>query len=233
MEHVRQPGATTPRNDFGDDYWNSKGGQTWVRLQERLDDAMAPLTDMALDAAAPQAGERVIDVGCGGGATVIELARRVGPAGHVPGVDVSEVMAAHARDRIVAERLLNAELQVADAASAQFASADADLMFSRFGVMFFSQPDAAFTHMRRAMRPGGRLLFVAWRSREENAWAAVPLEAGKPFLPSEPKADPHAPGPYAFADPKRVQAILQAGGWDDISIVPHDAPVRLSKAGDL
>jgi SAM-dependent methyltransferase len=172
-------------------------------------------------------------VGCGGGATVIELARRVGPTGHVLGVDISEMLAAHARDRIAAERLLNAELQVADAASAQLVSADADLLFSRFGVMFFSQPDAAFTHLRRAMRPGGRLLFVAWRSRQENAWVTVPLEAGNPFLPPEPKAEPGAPGPYAFADAKRVQAILLAGGWQDISIASHEAPVRLSKAGDL
>ncbi|WP_191970260.1 class I SAM-dependent methyltransferase [Methylobacterium planeticum] len=214
-------------------YWNDRAGETWAELQARIDANFSALTALALEAAAPQAGERVIDIGCGCGATVLDLARRVGPTGSVLGVDVSEPMAARARARIAAAGLAQAQVQVADAAAGAFDWTGADLMFSRFGVMFFAEPAAAFAHLRRQMRPGGRLLFACWRPLAENPWFTVPLEAGRPFLPPQPPADPTAPGPFAFADPERVRQVLATAGWREIGVSPREAPMRMADADDL
>ena len=214
-------------------YWNERAGETWARLQERIDANFAALTTLALDAAAPGPGERVIDIGCGCGATVLDLARRVGPTGRVLGVDVSEPMVVRARARIAVQALTQAQVQIADAATGLFRWGKADLMFSRFGVMFFAEPEAAFAHLRRQMRPEGRLLFACWRPLAENPWFTVPLEAGRRYLPPQPPADPEAPGPFAFADPERVRRILAAAGWRDIVARPQEAPMQMAGAGDL
>ena len=214
-------------------YWNDKAAVTWTTFQEHIDTVFAPLTAVALDAAAPATGERVIDVGCGCGATVLELARRVGPTGHVLGLDVSEPMSARARERIAAEKMGNAKVVVDDAATYASPRDDADLLFSRFGVMFFADPAAAFANLRLAMRPGGRLLCMAWRPLAENPWFTVPMEAARPLLPPQPPPEPYAPGPFAFADAERVRGILAAAGWREASIVRHDKPMRLAGVGQL
>ncbi len=213
--------------------WNDRAGDNWTALQERLDAMFAPLTAAALTAAAPKGGERVIDIGCGCGATLLELASRVGSEGRVLGVDVSEPMAGRARERIAAAGLGNAEVLVSDAASHAFPQAAADLLFSRFGVMFFADPAAAFANLRRAMRPGGRLLFVAWRALSDNAWFSVPLEAARPLLPPQPAPEPDAPGPFAFADEGRVRAILSQAGWRDIELRRRDVPIPVAGPGQI
>ena len=213
-------------------YWNDKAGANWTALQGQIDALFVPITELALAAAAPAPGEAVIDIGCGCGATVLALAERVGSAGRVLGVDVSEPMAARARERIAAAGLTNASVQVTDASTHGFA-AQADLLFSRFGVMFFADPTAAFANLRRGVRAGGRLLFAAWRPVEENSWFSVPLAAGRPLLPEEPPADPDAPGPFAFRDPARVRAILSGAGWREIEFQPRDVPMRVGGAGGL
>jgi SAM-dependent methyltransferase len=164
---------------------------------------------------------------------VLDLARRVGPTGHVLGLDVSEAMSARARERIAAAGLENAKVVVDDAATYAFPRHDADLVFSRFGVMFFAEPAAAFANLRLAMRPGGRLLGTAWRPLAENPWFIVPLEAARPLLPPQPPPEPHVPGPFAFADAERVRSILRAAGWRSAEIVRHDMPLRLAGAGQL
>lgn len=214
-------------------YWNDRAAETWTAFQERLDALFTPLTGLALDAAAPAPGERVLDIGCGCGATVLALAERVGPTGHVLGLDVSEPMSARARERIAAGRIGNAEVIVADAANRAFATADTDLLFSRFGVMFFADPVTAFANLRRTMRPGGRLLCAAWRPLAENPWFNVPLNAGLPLLPPPPPSDPHAPGPFAFADRARTEGILTSAGWRDVSLTPHDVQMRFAGAGEV
>ncbi|MGD0102741.1 MAG: class I SAM-dependent methyltransferase [Rhodopila sp.] len=146
-------------------YWNDRAAVTWTAFQERLDVLFEPLTALALDAAGPAKGEHAIDVGCGCGATVLALADRVGPSGQVLGLDVSNPMAARARERIAASGLTNVQIMVSDAATHDFAGAGVDLLFSRFGVMFFADPVAAFANLHRAVRPGGRLLCAAWRPR--------------------------------------------------------------------
>lgn len=207
------------------DYWNAAAGQTWVELNEALDRQLAPLGDAALAALAARAGEKILDIGCGAGATTAALAAAVGPAGAVTGVDVSRPLLEHARRRGSAARFVEADAQTADLGTGH------DALFSRFGVMFFADPTAALANLRRALRPGGRLAFVCWRPLAENPWMRDPIMAALPHLPPMPPPDPLAPGPFAFADPERVRGILERAGFADIAIDPFDT--HLSTGADL
>jgi SAM-dependent methyltransferase len=215
-------------------YWNSPAAAGWLAEQERLDALLAPLTETALDRAAPRPGEHAVDVGCGCGATVLALARRVGPSSGVLGLDVSERLVGRARERIAEAGLgAAARVDLADAASHPFAP-EADLLFSRFGVMFFADPAAAFANLRRALRPSGRMVFAAWRPLLDNPLFLVPVKAARArvALPEEPPPEPGAPGPFAFDDPARVRGILDAAGWRGVEIAPHDTALRLAATGD-
>lgn len=214
-------------------YWNDRAAQTWTALQERLDAQFAVLTQAVLEAAAPAAGETVLDIGCGCGATVLELARRVGPDGTVLGLDISEPMSARARERIAEHGLTNAMVQVSDASIHPFPAAEADLLFSRFGVMFFDDPTAAFANLRAGMRPGGRMLCAAWRPLNENSWFDVPMRAAEGLIAPPPPVPPHAPGPFAFADAARTVAMLGSAGWREAKATRQDAPMRFAEAGRL
>jgi SAM-dependent methyltransferase len=214
-------------------YWNDRAGATWTAFQERLDALFEPLTALVLGAAAPKSGERAIDIGCGCGATVLALAERLGPTGEVLGLDVSEPMATRARERIAAAGLTNARIVLSDAAAYDFPSGRADLLFSRFGIMFFVDPAAAFANLRRAMRQGGRLLCAAWRPLADNPWFTVPLEAARALLPPQPPADPDAPGPFAFANADRMFGILAKAGWNEATLTRHDVPMHVAAAGQI
>ena len=151
-----------------------------------MDRAVAALTKELLDLATPQPGERVLDIGCGPGTTVLELARRVGPGGHVLGADVSEPSVARACERIATAGLRHAEAIVADASAYPFTPDSFELAFSRFGIMFFSDPVAAFENVQRAMKPGGRLALAVFRAASETLWPNAPLEAVRHLLPPIP-----------------------------------------------
>jgi SAM-dependent methyltransferase len=206
--------------------WNGGSGERWLRYQERLDDALAPFGAAALDAASPGAGERVLDVGCGCGATTLELARRVGADGYVLGADISAPMVERARVR-AREQTPSPEFQLADASRLVFDGERFDLLFSRFGVMFFDQPVPAFAHLRSLLRPGGRLVFACWRPLAENEWVTLPLEVARPWLPDTPPADPHAPGPFALSDSDRTRRILTEAGFGYVLVRPFDAGMRI------
>ncbi len=189
-------------------YWNGEGGEHWVKQQAQTDAVLAPVADAILAHAAPQASDRVLDIGCGCGSTTLLLAPKVA---HVTGLDISAPMLAVARAR--GAGIPNIDWVQADA-SAYTPDVPFDLLFSRFGVMFFGDPVAAFTTLRRALRPGGKLAFVCWRPITENPWMQAPLHAaygaGAPRLP-KPGADD--PGPFAFADPDKVTRILTGAGF--------------------
>jgi SAM-dependent methyltransferase len=208
-------------------YWNADAGDRWVRWQEQLDAAFAPITAAAIASANPRGGEAALDVGCGCGATVLGLARGVGSGGRVVGVDVSEPMLAVAESRVRAAGLTNVTLLLSDASSHPFEPATFDLAFSRFGVMFFENPVEAFANIRRALRPDGRIGFVCWRGLGENPWFHVPLDAVLPLVPKPPKPDPEAPGPMAFADPDRVRRVLAGAGYRNVRIDAFDTRVSL------
>ena len=179
-------------------------------------------------ALAPRPGERVLDIGCGGGETALGLARAVAPDGTVVGIDLSAAVLAFARR--AAERCERVRFIQADAQLFPFEPASFDAAFSRFGVMFFADPTAAFINIRRSLRPDGRLAFVCWRALEENPLDVLPLRAASAHLPPQPAHDPDAPGPFAFADPARVRDILERAGFGEIEIVARD---ELVGSGDL
>jgi len=203
--------------------WNGQRGERWVANQARLDTLVAVFGQAAIEAAAPATGERALDIGCGAGASSLALAARVGAGGQVLGVDISEPLIERAR--ALARHDMPALFQVADASSAELPEGAFDILFSRFGVMFFDDPTAAFAHMRRALRPGGRVAFVCWRGAAENDWMRLPVGALKGILPPSALRDPEAPGPFSFGDRVRMARILTAAGFTDIAIMPFDASV--------
>lgn len=204
-------------------YWNEEGGRRWVENIERIERMISPLTEDLLALAAPRAGERVLDVGCGGGVTSAAFAAAVGVGGHVLGVDVSAVILDVARGRYADRAGL--EFRVGDAAT--MALEGFHVVTSRFGVMFFADPAAAFANLRRALSPEGRLAFVCWRTLDENPWMAEATRAAFTVLPRPEPAPPGAPGPFAFADPARLRGVLDAAGFRDIDIAPHDRQLDL------
>lgn len=207
-------------------YWNASAGETWAAMQDQLDRQIGPLGERAMAALAPEVGERAIDIGCGCGQTTMALAARVGPRGSVLGVDISHPMLEVARRRVAAAGLAQVTLSEADAQTHAFAAGAFDAVFSRFGVMFFSDPAAAFANIRKALRPGGRLGFVCWRPFADNPWMMVPLTAALQHLPPiPPPTDPFAPGPFALADADRLRGFLSSAGFADIRIEPFDAMI--------
>lgn len=213
-------------------YWNEDQGPKWVAYQEALDAVLAPFTDVLLGAAALRRGERVLDIGTGCGASALEAARAVGREGRVTGLDVSVPMSAHARTRAAALAETEPDaapvtFEVADAAVYNWPAGPSDVAISRFGMMFFDAPDAAFSNLRRGLTRGGRQVFVAWQGLFENQWVSVPLTTMLEHVPAPEPPPPGAPGPFAFADPERVRAILDSAGFTDIAITPFTAAMRL------
>ncbi len=209
-------------------YWNDAGGNAWVEHQGLLDRINRPVGEIIAERADPGAGAQVLDIGCGAGATTLDMARRVGPDGRAVGLDVSDALLELARQRASAEAIGNVDFVRADAATHDFGAPTFDAAISRYGVMFFEDPDAAFANLHRAVRPGGGLTFACWRSAAENPLTLVPLEAAAPFLPEPPKAPVDGPGRFAFADADRVRGILDRSGWRQVDIAPLDVATPVS-----
>ena len=206
------------------EFWNGIGGKIWVDIQEAMDQQLLPLGQAAMDALAPRSGGRLLDIGCGSGQTSLDLADAVGPGGSVVGLDISAPLIDLAKHRAAGRK--NVAFEEGDAQRYAFTETMFDGVFSRFGVMFFDDPVAAFQNIRRALKPDGHLAFVCWRSYDENPTFKLPMTAASPFLktPTDTPA-PDAPGPFAFAESARVQSILSAAGFRQVKINPHDTLV--------
>lgn len=199
-------------------YWNGIAGQKWARSQDRLDAMLSVVSRRLIDSAAPRPHERILDIGCGCGDTTMALAAR----GAAPiGIDVSQPMLERARLRAPGLSFMEA-----DAATMAF-EPEHDAIVSRFGVMFFDNPDAAFRNMRKALKPGGRMVFACWRDWRENEWVRLPVSAVRALLPPQPQLGPEDPGPFSFADLGRVRRILAGAGFDRITAEPFDADLTL------
>jgi SAM-dependent methyltransferase len=182
---------------------------------------IAPIGRLAMDRAGLTTGEHVLDVGCGCGDSTLEIARRVGAAG-VLGCDVSAPMLALAAERARAAGLAEIRFVQADAQVHPFPPAAFDVVYSRFGVMFFADPAAAFTNLARALRPGGRVAFACWQELAKNPWMLVPLGGAAQVIPLPPPPAPGAPGPFSMGDPERVRRILTEAGLDQIVVAPYE-----------
>jgi ubiquinone/menaquinone biosynthesis C-methylase UbiE len=211
------------------DFWNSTAAAVWVESQTRMDKMLAPLTEVALSAAAVHSGERVIDVGCGCGDTSLQL----GQAGAaVWGIDISAAMLTRAKERAVELALEKVRFSQTDAAT-QTLTADHDLIFSRFGIMFFDDPIAALSNLRTGLKPGGRLCFVCWQPPRRNLWMSTAGAAIQPFLPPpESPPDPRAPGPFAFADKDYLAGVLDQAGFKDTRIESVERSMHLADTLD-
>jgi SAM-dependent methyltransferase len=220
-----------PKNEAEVSYWNSAGGRRWVERQQSQDVVLGPILQATLERAQVGQGERVVDIGCGTGASSIALAERVGPPGQVLGVDVSAPMLARAAERLPPGAPV--KFVRADATTYRFEPAAFDLLFSRFGVMFFAEPVRAFANLRAALKPGGRLAFACWRKLDENPWLQVPLRATLEHVPPLPRPGPEEPGPFSFASEQRVHRILADAGFQSVILEPRDFDLDIACGGGI
>lgn len=201
--------------------WNGGAGHAWVAEQELVDTMFAPIERLLLEAVAPGQALRALDVGCGTGGTTLALARRLGPGAHCTGIDISAPMVEAARRR-AADAGPAVEFVCADAQQHAFAPGSVDLFVSRFGVMFFDDPVAAFANLRKATRAGGQLRFIAWRGPDENPFMTAAERAARPLLPGLPERVPDEAGQFGFAREERMRAILGQAGWEGLGFQPVD-----------
>ena len=213
-------------NPRGAAFWNSTMGHAWVSQQAVISDVFTSVTSVSLVAAAAKQGEHVIDIGCGPGDTLLAFARAVGPSGDALGVDVSVPMLEFARHRAAEAGLANVTCALADATTYAFEPRRANLVYSRFGMMFFDDPIKAFTNIRSAMKMGGRLVFVCFRTMPESPWFRVPIEAARPHVPPQPRVDPLAPGMFSLAREDRLRGVLTEAGFREIALNATDVPIH-------
>lgn len=202
--------------------------RAWLEVREPLERQLEPLGEAVMAELELLPGERVLDIGCGVGATPLALARAVGTSGQVVAVELLRAAIEVARRDPSLPR--NVDFLCGDAQSYPFAPGSFDAVFSRFGVMFFADPAAAFGNLRRALRPGGRLGFVCWRGLDENELDELPLRAASAFLPAQLVADTASSTWFSFSRPESIHEVLAHAGFSDVKIAPHDEQVR---SGDL
>ena len=221
-----QTPAAHPRNEDQAAFWNGAAGRHWAERQAMQDVLLAPVSSILMARAQIRAGETIIDIGCGCGATSRDLAERVGPRGAVLGLDLSAPMLARACE--LAPPASSLRFVQADATVYAFEPAKADALLSRFGVMFFADPALSFANMRRGLRVGGRLIFACWREPRLNPWLIAPLQEVYKFAPRLPEVGPDDPGPFAFASQERVRRILVDAGFSDVALTPFDVTLDVA-----
>jgi len=209
-------------NQQQSDFWNGDAGQRWVTFSDRLDLMLRPFADLVLEAAHLSPEETVLDIGCGGGALSLLAADK---AKSVLGVDISRPLIALAQDR--SQSATPTTFLHGDASNITL-DGKRDVALSRFGVMFFANPAKAFSNIAEQLSPNGRLVFACWQSPAKNAWAKAPLEAAMPFFKAMPAPpEPHAPGPFAFADPQYLTDVLMDAGWSSVELTDWTDAIRL------
>lgn len=215
-------------------YWNEDAAPKWVAMQESLDAQLEAFNEDLIALAQIAPGMRVVDIGCGCGASTLHVAKHIGPEGYAHGVDVSRPMLDRAADRAKAAHMAHVRFEFGDAAEHTPGEEKFDAAISRFGSMFFVDPLKAFINIRSWIAPGGRVAFLVWRPIMENPWMAVPLGAvaGILELPPPPE-DPYAPGPFALADAERTASIFREAGYDEVDIVPVNKKLQIGAGGSI
>jgi len=211
--------------------FNDKTGEAWVLLQDRTDSDLDPLGRLAMARLSLAPGARVLDIGCGCGQTLVELAELVGPTGVVQGVDISAPMLARAASRTA--HLPQVRTVLANAEEHALPAASFDAIYSRFGVMFFNDPHRAFANLRQALVPGGQFAFVCWQAASLNDWVTVPLSAVERAVPDQPRSpflNVGYPGPFSLASRDLLEKLLTETGFSDIGIEPVSTVQHLGGA---
>lgn len=207
------------------EFWNGIGGRKWVSYQDRLDSSLIAFGHEAMTTAQIAPGEQVLDIGCGCGDTSLEIAAKIGPSGKVTGVDVSKVILNQAQER--AYSISNINFVCVDAQYCDFEPLACDLVYSRFGVMFFSDPGAALGNIRKALKPGGRMVFVCWQPIKQNQWINLPLEIATKYAPPPPPSSSQDPGAFSFGDTRRIKEVLEVAGFSSVLIRPYNTKFNL------
>jgi SAM-dependent methyltransferase len=200
-------------------YWNGPDASKWLVDEDRHERMLAPFTGRVLDAAAVAPGDRVLDVGCGTGSTTCAAARAAGE-GRALGVDISAQLLRRGEERGRQDGLTNVRFEQGDAQIHPLAPGGFDVAISRFGVMFFADPAAAFANIASGLRPGGRLVFVCWQRLVDNQWVTVPGAAAARYVPLPPRLAPGNPGPFSLGEQDRLRAVLDAAGLVDVALEP-------------
>lgn len=220
-------------NDEQREAWNGESGEVWTERQEQFDRMLEPWLAVQADAAQIAPGERVLDLGCGCGATTLEAARFCGPAGGAVGVDLSAPMIERAREQARASGLANVRFEVADCQVDELPGQPHDVAISRFGVMFFDDPVAAFANVGKAMAPGGRLAVLTWAPLEHQEWLTVIGGAALQHLPMPDLGEEGGPGMFSLADPDRITSVLEAAGWSAVDVRAHERTVLVAGGGSV
>jgi len=213
------------------EFWSGHGGHKWLRFQEILKKGLSVFGQEAIIAASIDTGNKVLDIGCGCGDTTFDIARLVGRYGHVHGVDISNLILNEAsysdRSRDEKRYLHNLSFECADAQSHKFVPNIFDVAYSRFGVMFFSNPVAAFINIRQTLQPDGRLAFICWQPVAANQWVSLALDVVENYISLPPSSNPEEPDAFSFGDPERVEQILEIAGFVDISIQNYETQFNI------
>ncbi|MBB5987357.1 class I SAM-dependent methyltransferase [Sphingobium lignivorans] len=214
--------------------WSGEMGRNWLANLQRFESMIAPLGAAFITQAEFRPGERVIDVGCGGGGTSIAIGRAVSPGGHVTGLDISQDLIWACGARASQGTQSDVRFVCADAATVTVTGGPFDRLFSRFGSMFFADAKAGFRNLRRMVRDGGRIDLAVWAGPQDNPWMQVMMGALQPYVaPPETPADPRAPGPFVFADTDYLKEVLHDAGFRDVHVdaCMRDMPIGGAGAG--
>jgi len=216
-------------------YWDGEGGKRWARDDAIMARMLEPVTRDLLNHAAIAGSRRALDIGCGGGSQTLLLAERLGNGASVLGMDISGPMLEVAQGKIKTrdDGLASVAFELSDASQHRFEPDSFDLLFSRFGVMFFDNPEAAFTNIRTGARDAAHLAFCCWQSVGDNPWVSLAMQAALQHVPPPEAPAPHAPGPFAFADSDRLKNILESAGFNSIDIQSYNSEFIFSRADTL
>ena len=223
---------TMGSNEAQIEFWNGEVGERWAKRNHIMENMLRPITDALFEHAKINATSAA-DIGCGCGNQTLSLADHLGGKATVTGFDISRPMLELARKQLAEAPRPGVSFVEADVSQYAFPSGAFDLLFSRFGVMFFDDPLTAFINLRSALAEGGTMLFSCWQGAENNPWIKIPMQAALKHVPPPPKPDPHAPGPFAFADSERVTEIFKQAGFANVRFSPHKVSMNFSESHSL
>jgi len=204
---------------------------TWLASADHTELVAASFGDAAMGRLHLRAGQRAIDIGCGSGSTTLTLAGRVGLEGEAVGIDIAPAMVVAARDLAAAAGVENASFVVADAQAENLGDSAFDAAYSRFGVMFFADPETAFANIRKSLRSGGVFAFACWANIFGNEWMFVPGAAVVSVTGSlPPMPGPGEPGPFSLEDPDRLEVLLRDAGFTQIKVTPQSNSIVIPSA---